>query len=207
MSGMNFNVNTFDAIVFTVLGLSALVAFFRGFVRELLSLGAWVGAALVTIYLFPHSTEFMKHHIHGSHGDTIAAGVGALGTFIVAFICFCILNAVILRYVKPGSEVGLLDNFLGLIFGALRGAFIVSLGYLILQAAIPMDDPPHWLKGSITRSYVEYGADMLTSAAPTYLHDMEGFIEKEQEKAREERDSGKDKRKSFDEIIRERRND
>src|ERR1700761_81539 len=110
MNSTNFNVNPFDAVVLGILALSAAVAFFRGFIRELLSLGAWVGAAIVTLYLFPHSTEFMKNHITASQSGTLAAGVGALGTYIAALIGFSIINSVILRYVKTGAEVGLLDN-------------------------------------------------------------------------------------------------
>jgi uncharacterized membrane protein required for colicin V production len=80
--------------------------------------------------------------------------------------------------------VGLLDNFLGLVFGALRGAFIVSLGYLILMAVISKDNPPEWLKTSITKSYLQTGADLLTSVAPKYLADIEGFVKQEEDKAR-----------------------
>jgi uncharacterized membrane protein required for colicin V production len=189
MSGAtSFNVNTFDAIVLGILGLSALVAFFRGFIRELLSLGAWVGAALITLYLFPHSTEFMKNHIHGSQSGTVAAGVGALGTYIAALLGISVINSIILRYVKTGAEVGLLDNFLGLLFGALRGAFIISLGYLIMLAIIPKDPVPDWLKTSVTRSYVQKGADFLSGVAPQYLADIEGFVKKEEEKARQEQE-------------------
>ena len=39
------HLNLFDATVLGILALSCLFAFFRGFVREILSLGAWIGAA------------------------------------------------------------------------------------------------------------------------------------------------------------------
>jgi membrane protein required for colicin V production len=187
-SGASFNINTFDAIVVSVVGLSAMVAFFRGFVRELLSLGAWVGAAIVTVYLFPHSTEFMKSHIHGAKSEPVAAGAGALGTYLAALIAFSIVNSIILKYLKTGAEVGILDNFMGLVFGGLRGAFIVSLGYLIMVSVIPKDNPPEWLKKSLTKNTVEAGADFLAKMAPTYLHDLEGFVKKEEENAKKERD-------------------
>lgn len=188
MSGpaASINVNTFDAIVMSVVGLSSLVAFFRGFVREVLSLGAWVGAAIVTIYVFPHSTEFMKNHLHGHQSEQVSAGVGALGSYIAALIAFSMINSIILRYLKTGAEVGILDNFMGLIFGFLRGSFIVSLGYLIMASIIPRDNPPEWLKKSVTKTYVEQGADLLTRAAPNYLHDLEGFVKREEEKAKHE---------------------
>jgi membrane protein required for colicin V production len=215
-SGANLNVNTFDAIVLGILGISAVVAFFRGFVRELLSLGAWVGAAIVTLYLFPHSTEFVKHHMHGSGGQSsqVAAGAGAVGTYVAALFGFSIFNTIIIKYLKSGAEVGILDNFMGLFFGLARGAFIISLGYLIMTGVIPKDKPPSWLKNSYTRSYAESGANFLASVAPKYLNDVEGFFKKEEKKAREEMfgsggsasgsDDNPDKPKSFNQIINQR---
>ena len=41
--------NLFDTIVVVTIILSALLSFFRGFVREVLSLGAWVGASIITV--------------------------------------------------------------------------------------------------------------------------------------------------------------
>jgi membrane protein required for colicin V production len=184
MIGAPFNV--FDAVVLSVLGLSALVAFFRGFIRELLSLGAWIGAAIITLYLFPHATDFMKHHMKNEH---LAAGAAALGTYIGAFIAISLVNAIILRYVKTGMEVGLLDNFLGLIFGCFRGAFIISLAYLIMMSVISKDNPPEWLKTSFTKDYAQEGADFLIKVAPGYLHNLEGLVKKHTDDKEESTDS------------------
>jgi len=168
--------NMFDAIVLGTVCLSAAIAFFRGFIRELLSLGAWVGAAIITIYLFPHSTDFMKQHVKNEH---VAAGASALGTYIAALIGISIINSIIMRYVKTGMEVGLLDNFLGLVFGTLRGVFIVSLGFLIMSAVVSKDPQPEWLKTSITKEYLQDGADLIVKVAPTYLNELEGMVKKQ----------------------------
>ena len=48
------SINPTDIAVIVILLLSALLAFARGLVREVLSVGAWVGAAFSTLYLFPH---------------------------------------------------------------------------------------------------------------------------------------------------------
>lgn len=172
------NINIFDALVLSILGLSALVAFFRGFIRELLSLGAWVGAAIITIYLFPHATDFLKHRVKSDH---VAAGAAALGTYIASLIVISMFFSIILRYAKSGPEVGLFDNFLGLIFGALRGAFILSLSFVVLAAFIPHDNPPDWFKTSMTAPYLEKGAGLLQSAAPKYLNEFESIIQKKKE--------------------------
>ena len=55
--------------------MSCLFAFFRGFVREVLSLGAWLGAAIVTMYYFPEMAARLKPHFKSAVG---AAGVGGV---------------------------------------------------------------------------------------------------------------------------------
>ena len=178
MSDVNLHLsfNTFDSIVLGVFALSSLIAFFRGFLREFLSFGAWVGAAAITIYMFPHSDDMMRHYVKN---QKLAAGSGALVTYFVALIVISIINSVILRYVKTGLEVGLLDNFLGLIFGALRGAFIVSFGFLVMSAVVPKSPQPEWLKGSQTRPYLKQGADMLVNVAPKYMVELEDAVRKQ----------------------------
>ena len=44
--------NWLDLAVIGIVALSAIFAFARGFVREALSIVAWVGAAAVTLYGF-----------------------------------------------------------------------------------------------------------------------------------------------------------
>ncbi len=174
---LHIHINAFDAIIISVFMLSALIAFFRGFIRELLSFGAWIGAALITIYLFPHSDNMMHHYVKR---NDVAAGTGALITYFVALISISIVNSIILRYVKD-ADVGLLDNFLGMVFGAMRGAFIVSFGYLVMSAVIPRSPQPQWLKTSVTRDYLQQGADVIMSVAPKYIVDMKAMIKKQED--------------------------
>ena len=75
------SLNMFDLVVLVVVGLSALLSFFRGFIREVLSLGAWVGAALITLYAFPQVTEYIRPKVNS---DLVASGLASMGTFIVA---------------------------------------------------------------------------------------------------------------------------
>lgn len=174
---LHMSVNSFDAFILGVFFLSTIIAFFRGFIRELLSFGAWVGAALITIYFFPHAEQVMHQYVKS---EKVAAGAGALIVYFVALIVISIINGIIMRYVKD-ADVGLLDNFLGMIFGALRGAFIVSFAFLVLAVVVPQTPPeaPEWLKTSVTRPYLKIGADMLKDAAPKYMVDMEAFVKKQ----------------------------
>jgi membrane protein required for colicin V production len=166
--------NMFDAAVVLVMFLSTLLAFFRGFVREFLSLGAWVGAGLITVYSFDNVVEMLKPHVSK---DMIAYLIGGVGTYIVALISISIINMVIIRYVKSGEEVGMFDNFLGMVFGALRGGFIISLGYLVLSLVIDNENPPAWVTEALTKDYAQDGAIILANIAPGYLEDISSLGE------------------------------
>jgi membrane protein required for colicin V production len=180
------NVNMLDAIIIGVFALSVLVGFLRGFMREVLSLGAWVAAGAVTLYAFPHVAEWLKPKI--GH-EMVASGIAALGTYVSTLIGLSVLNMMLLRYVKAGSDVGMVDNALGLAFGALRGAFIISLGFLLLTAVMDKDHYPEWVETAWTKPYAEEGAHALAKLAPGYLEEMSGFAKLKPEEEPEEESS------------------
>lgn len=200
--------NLFDAAVIAVFFLSTLLAFFRGFVREVLSLGAWVGAMIITFYAFPNVSAFLEPYLEK---EMTRGFVAALGTYITSLVTISIVNSVIMRYVKEGSDVGMLDNFLGLLFGALRGAFIVSLGFWVLLFFVNPEEYPEWIEKAQTREIVEAGAQTLTRLAPGYLEELrnlKGEAEEEKEgEAAGEQESGADggypegQRRALDRMI------
>ena len=49
-----------DIILLGVMLISALLAMIRGFMREVLSIAAWVIAAVVTLYSYPKLLPFAK---------------------------------------------------------------------------------------------------------------------------------------------------
>lgn len=160
--------NMFDLIVIAVVGLSALLSFFRGFIREVLSLGAWVGAAIVTLYAFPHVSEWLQTKVSN---ETVANGLASMGTFFVALIGIGMLLRLVGKYVKSGSDVGVLDNLLGIAFGGARGVLVVVIGFFIMHTFIG-NEKPLWLEESVTAPHVEKAAEWLSQVAPEYMEDM-----------------------------------
>ncbi len=160
----------FDMTVLGVMGLSCLFAFFRGFVKEVLSLGAWIGAGLVTIYFFPDVARIIEPHV--KKNPIVAAGFASLGLYVVSLLGFSFINMLILRLFKDSKDVGMTDNLLGLVFGAVRGAFLLSLAYLAMTIVLGEENHPDWLKEAHTKPYVEQGALLLARAAPGYLQEL-----------------------------------
>lgn len=169
------HLSLFDAVVVGILLTSCVFAFFRGFVREILSLGAWIGAAAVTLYYFPAAAERLQPYFKT---PVVAAGFATLGLYLAALMGFTVLNMFIIKFLKSGDEVGPVDNIMGLVFGAVRGAFIVCLGFFLLVVALPESGYPDWLKASVTLPYVEKTTAVMVSVAPDYLRDMAAFQKK-----------------------------
>ncbi|MDE2630702.1 MAG: CvpA family protein [Alphaproteobacteria bacterium] len=169
------HINGFDDVVFGIMLFSCLFAFFRGLVREILSLIAWIGAGAVTIHYFPAAAG----KLHASFRSPVAADIISIaGIYLAALMGFALVNMVIVKSIKSGEGGGVLDNLLGLGFGALRGALILSLGYFLLSIALPKAEYPAWLTQSVTRPYLEKGALLLAQAAPETLRGISSLQQK-----------------------------
>jgi membrane protein required for colicin V production len=168
MLNAQFNINLFDGTVFTILFLSALLSFFRGFIREALSLGAWVGAGMITLFFTKDIAQFIKPYVKS---DAAAIIFGTMGTYFLALTVISIINTVIAKYLKSGSDVGAFDNFFGVIFGLIKGSAIITLAYFLATLVWGEDKEkyPEIVKTAYTRPAVEKGTDIMKKLLPTYI--------------------------------------
>src|SRR6185369_8364075 len=143
--------------------ISALLAFGRGLVREVLSIGAWVAAALAALWGFPYAKDIARKYI----SITILADVvTATAIFLVTLIVCAAISHSIARNVR-GSTFGALDRSLGLLFGLLRGAVLICFAYLLFTWAVPNEaDQPDVIKEARSRPLIASGADILRSLLP-----------------------------------------
>jgi membrane protein required for colicin V production len=151
-----------DLGVVAVLALSGLFAFARGFVREALSIVAWVGAAAIAVYGFNDVYRFALKFITT---PLLAQLVVGAGLFLTSLIVLTMLTGYAARFVQK-SAASPIDRTLGLIFGVARGAVLVSLAYLLLNIALPPNDRPSWITEAKVTPYLAQGADMLRSLLP-----------------------------------------
>lgn len=155
--------NALDIIVIGIVALSALFAFARGFVKEALSIAAWVGAGLITLYGLPQLRPFAHKYIATPLLADAAAGTAL---FVVSLIVLSLLTSAIAGRVKQ-SALSAVDRALGLLFGAARGVVLACLAFIVLSWAIPKEaDWPGWVRGARTRSFLASGAEVLKSLVP-----------------------------------------
>jgi membrane protein required for colicin V production len=152
----------FDVAALLVVGLSVLVAYLRGAIRELLTIATWLGAGVVAFYGFPYGRELARRTIET---QWLADAIALCVVFVVPLIGFKVAAAVLADHI-PGGRVETVDRIAGIAFGFARGALVVCLAYLGLTILVAPEDHPDWIKNAIVLPYVEDGAALLGRLMP-----------------------------------------
>jgi len=152
----------FDLLVGGLLIVSGLFAFARGFTHEILSIGSWVGAVIITVLLFEFAAAPVRDLVEP---QLLADGIVAVSLFIVSMALLSVLTRRIGGAVR-GSAVGALDRTLGFFFGLLRGTVIVSALYLLLAYFLPPEEHPEWVTSGKSLPLVQMGARTVFEVFP-----------------------------------------
>jgi membrane protein required for colicin V production len=181
-------VNPLDLAVLAILLLSAVLAFVRGFVREVLAIAAWVGAALVTVYAWAAVRPWFQDMMDSEsvHGLIAPLGLGAGSTDLLAdvlaglvlFLLTLIVLSAVCHYIAKavrGSALNAIDRSLGFLFGLARGALLVCLAYLFFLWLVPdRNDQPEVLAQARSLPLVERGSSALLAMVPEEMR-VEGL--------------------------------
>ena len=134
-----------DLAVLGVLAISGLLAFGRGFVHEVLGIGAWLGAGALAVWLGPELVGRAGAWVpsHPELAQPIAFG----GVFVVALVVLLLVSRALGKAVRH-SAFGGVDRSLGLLFGIGRGAVLVAVAYILLQMVVPVEEWPTPLKNA-----------------------------------------------------------
>jgi len=155
-------INPGDIAVLVVLLISALLAFARGFVREMLSIAGWIGAAFATILGLPHATPYAEQYLGEGLIATLAAGAAI---FVVTLIVLSVAGHYLAKLVQ-GSAMNAVDRSLGFVFGLVRGGVLVVLVWLLFSWLIPTDSRPVWVAEARSLPLLERGADWMRGMVP-----------------------------------------
>ena len=151
-----------DILVVVALALSGFLAFTRGFVREMLAIVTWGGAAVIAFFGFQWLQPIGRSFVNPGWLADIVIG---LGLFIVAFLLISLVSRPIEARIRDSNLRGL-DRGLGLLFGLVRGAALICLAYLAMSWFIPGPNMPSWVTEARTRPMIERGTAMLRGLIP-----------------------------------------
>jgi membrane protein required for colicin V production len=141
-------VNWVDLIVIGVVAVSALLAFMRGFVREVLGIGAWIGAGFFAIWAAPFVMARFLHWF----GPDLGRFAALAAMFVLAWIVLTIVSTMIGGVVRM-SLLGGVDRTLGVVFGLLRGAVLVAFAYIAAGWVVSADRWPEAVLQARTLPY------------------------------------------------------
>lgn len=123
----------FDAGVAIVIVLSAILAYSRGFVREMLAIAGWIGAAVLAYIFAPQAVPLVKEiPVIKEFLDNceLATGAGFVVVFAIGLVIFALFTPLFASLVQR-SALNALDQGLGFVFGALRGLLLVAIALVL----------------------------------------------------------------------------
>jgi membrane protein required for colicin V production len=133
-----------DWAIIAIITVSALISLTRGFVKEALSLLTWVVAGLVA-WLFGgalagHLSPFIET-------PSIRVIVACSILFIMTLLLGGLINYLIGQLVRVTGLSGT-DRFLGMVFGAARGALLIVVAVGLLSLA-PVEGDVWWRQSEL----------------------------------------------------------
>lgn len=176
----DLDINALDLVVLAVLLISGVLAFWRGFVQEVLSITAWIGAAFAALYGLPLVRPLARRHIEA---DWIADAVAGGALFLITLLFLSLITHAIAGRVR-GSALSGIDRSLGFIFGMARGAFLVCLAYMLGMWLMDGGKSPEWLEAARTKPLIEYGARAIQRVLPDEYGRTEAVARQAAEDAR-----------------------
>lgn len=129
----------FDHGVLLVMGVSALVAVLRGFVREVLSLLSWVAAFVAASTFAGTIAPMLPAAIPNDSLRLLAAFLLVFGATLLVMVVITLAVVELVRVVG----LGFFDRVLGLAFGLVRGVLVV-LTVVLLAGLTRLPEDAGW---------------------------------------------------------------
>ncbi|QSX28818.1 CvpA family protein [Shewanella cyperi] len=155
------------AIIF-VIGLSTLISLIRGFAKEAMSLVVWFAAFFIASQFYLDLAQQLTQVAD----EMLRNGIAIAILFVTTLILGALINYLLGQLVAKTGLSGT-DRLLGLCFGALRGALIVSAMLFFLDAFTGAPNTPWW---KASRLVPEFG--VVIQWFFHYLENTSSFVPK-----------------------------
>lgn len=165
------NLNWFDFVILGIMGLSILISFFRGFVRELVSLTSWVLAVILGIRYANDVGSILFGSVIQS--PMVQHVLGFIVIMVLVLVVGIIIN-IALKSLIARNGVSFTDAFLGILFGLARGIIVVTVMVMLLKTT--QFDNSQTYKTSQLSPYIQLLIDRVQAKGGKPLQQMTNWI-------------------------------
>lgn len=134
-----------DAGVAGIIVLSAILAYSRGFVREIMAIVGWIGAAFFAYIFAAKAQPLVKEIPVVGKFLTDSCELSLIAAFAAVFAIGLIIASLftpLLSSAVQRSVLGGLDQGAGFLFGVMRGVLLVGVAFLVYDRAVAADTIP-----------------------------------------------------------------
>lgn len=159
-----------DAALIAVAFISGLLAMYRGFAREMLSIVSWLVAAAAVLYFVLYHKPFAEEMAQ-QMGTQVAVAQIVVGAviFVIVLIVVHLITARLSDAILD-SRIGMIDRILGFIFGIFRGFILIVIPFMFYEAFFPNPEQQYpWVRDSASLPYIKATGDALRSILETNL--------------------------------------
>jgi len=128
----------FDFGVLMVLVVSVVLSLFQGLVREMISLGGWVGGFILAMFFGGSVAGLLPQSLSPLMSALIGFLLVFAGVLAIAWIAGLALSSAV-----RASGLAPADRALGGVFGLVRGLIIVLVA-VVLAGLTPLPREPFW---------------------------------------------------------------
>ena len=138
-----------DWAIIAIIAVSALISLSRGFVKEALSLLTWIIAGAVAWMFGGGLSQYLESYIQTPSARVIA---GCAILFVATLLVGAMINFLIGELIRVTGLSGT-DRFLGMAFGAARGALLVVVGVGLLSLG-PVQQDQWWQESRLVPQFL-----------------------------------------------------
>ncbi len=159
-----------DAALIAVCFISGLLAMYRGFAREMLSIVSWAVAAAAVLYFVIYHKPFAQD-MAAQMGTQVAVAQIVVGA-VIFLIVLIVVHLVTARLSDAilDSRIGMIDRVLGFLFGVVRGFVLIVIPYMFYEAFFPNQEQHFpWVREAKTLPYIKGTGDSIRYILEAYM--------------------------------------
>ncbi|MGH1422634.1 MAG: CvpA family protein [Hyphomonas sp.] len=144
------SITPFDLIAVAIIIISAIMAFARGFLRELATLGAFIGATAAATLAVKFFRDDVVTFLPPNTNPQVITMALILVAFVVVYVIVAWFGQRLSKNIQGLDGIGMLDRLAGLVFGAARGVIALVFFLVLVNIFLEEERIPGYIQDGFT---------------------------------------------------------